>query len=82
MREGIKVKPYTSTSSQPSKCSSNECRNDAKFKSEDGRFFYCESCARNELKTNADEAAAALLRLIDAERHRVQKVLPIRFEAE
>jgi hypothetical protein len=76
MREGTKVKSYTSTSSQPSECSSNHCRNDARFKSEDGRFFYCEPGAKSELKTNADELAAALLRLIDAERHHVQKFSP------
>jgi hypothetical protein len=64
------MKPYTSTSSQPWKCSHSYCKNDASFKSEDGKLFYCETCAKSVLKTNADEAAAALLRLIDAERHR------------
>ena len=76
------VKPYTSTSSALSKCSSKNCRNDAKFESENGTLFYCETCAKNALKSNADEAAAALLRLIDSERYRVQKILPISFEAE
>jgi len=65
------MKPYTSTSSQPWKCSTTNCKNDAKFKSEDGTRFYCEACAKNTLKANPDEAAAALLRLIDAERFRV-----------
>jgi hypothetical protein len=82
IREAREVRPYTSTSSQPWQCSSKNCRNDAKFKSEDGTLFYCEICAKNELKSNADEAAAALLRLIDAERYRPQKVLPGSFEAE
>ena len=67
------VKPYTSTSSQPWKCSHPYCKNDAKFKSEDGKFFYCETCAKSMLKTNADEAAAALLRMIDAERYSVHR---------
>jgi hypothetical protein len=67
------MKPYTSTSSQPWKCSFAYCKNDAKFKSEDGNLFYCETCAKSVLKTNADEAAAALLRFIDAERYGVSR---------
>jgi hypothetical protein len=60
------VRPYTS--SQPWKCSHSHCKNDAKYKSEDGKLFYCEACAKSVLKTNPDEAAAALLRFIDWER--------------
>jgi hypothetical protein len=67
------MKAYTSTSSQPWKCSLSYCKNDARFKSEDGKLFYCETCAKSVLKTNADEAAAALLRLIEAERFRAAR---------
>ena len=60
------MKPYTS--SLPWKCSRGNCKNDATFKSEDGKLFYCATCAIAELKTNPDEAAASLLRWIDSER--------------
>ena len=67
-REVRAVRPYTS--SQPWKCSNSYCKNDAKYKSEDGKFFYCEVCAKSVLKMNPDESAAALLRFIDWERQR------------
>jgi hypothetical protein len=51
------MRPYTSGT--PWKCS--KCKDYAKFKSEDGKFFYCEACARVVLRTNPEEAAAALL---------------------
>jgi ABC-type thiamine transport system substrate-binding protein len=63
------MKPYTSGT--PSTCS--RCKDYAKFKSEDGKFFYCETCARVVLRTNPEEAAAAFLRWIDSERHHGQK---------
>jgi len=44
------------------------CHNYARFKTEDGKFFYCDDCASRVLQTNSAEAAAALLRYIDAER--------------
>jgi hypothetical protein len=62
------MKPYTSGT--PNHCS--KCKDYAKFKSEDGKFFYCEACALVVLRTNPGEAAASLLRWIDSERHHVQ----------
>jgi len=61
-----RVKAYTS--SNPWKCSSANCKNYANFKNEDGKQFYCGNCAKRVLRTNAYEAAAALLRWIDSER--------------
>ena len=62
------MKPYTSTN--PWKCSGPNCKDDAKFKSDDGRQFYCAACATRVLATNPQEMAAAVLRWIDSERYR------------
>jgi hypothetical protein len=63
------MRPYTSGSSTPWKCSTLNCKDDAKFKTENGMNFYCEPCAKRVLKVDEDEAATALLRWIDSERH-------------
>jgi hypothetical protein len=51
------MRPYTSNS--PWKCSTTNCKGNARFKSDDGRRFYCDTCAKRVLIANPMEAAAA-----------------------